>query len=214
MLFRSGKLETRIQNLEYYTALNALEKSTTSFNVRDTDGNDRFKLGLLVDPFSGHNVGDPTNPDYKCSIDIVNRDMLPSFVQKSYNLDLTVGSTGFMQRGDLITAVFSEEAFISQPLASRSVNVNPYSVFDWIGKVVLSPNNDFWKDTRAIPTNINNSNGLLDNIAVGSNPSGSNFNQWNNNTFGILTTIDPPGQIDNILYPLSGFTVNTAAHRR
>ena len=140
--------------------------------------------------------------------------MLPSFVQKSYNLDLTVGSTGFMQRGDLITAAFSEEAFISQPLASRSVNVNPYSVFDWIGKVVLSPNNDFWKDTRAIPTNINNSNGLLDNIAVGSNPSGSNFNQWNNNTFGRPTTIDPPGQIDSIFFPISGVTVNTSGHRR
>jgi hypothetical protein len=209
-----GKLESRIENLEYYTALNALEKNTAAFNVKDTDGNDRFKNGILVDPFNGHNIGDISNPDYRCSIDIVNRDLFPPFIQKAYNLELIDGATGFYKRGDLITAPIEEETFISQMLASRAVNVNPYSVFDWIGHVTLTPDNDFWKDTAAIPTCVNNANGLLDNVVAGNDPAGSIFNQWNNNQYGVPQTKFTPGSDEKMTFPLSGTTVNVSGHRR
>lgn len=184
-----GKLEKRLENLEYYTSLNALEKTTTLFEVRDSDGLDRFKNGILVDNFTGHNIGDPTNPDYKCSIDIAEKVMRPEFRQKAYSLSLAAGSTGFTQRGDLITKAFTDVLFINQPLASRSVNVNPFAVFAWNGNLTLTPNNDFWKDTRAVPSNVANLTGELDNITSGTSPFGTLFNQWNNMWFGTETQI-------------------------
>ena len=42
-----GKLENRIANLEYYTALNLL-KETVSQNILDANGNNRFKMDLLL----------------------------------------------------------------------------------------------------------------------------------------------------------------------
>lgn len=44
-----GVLQNRIENLEYYTTLNSLEKSASSMTIRDEMGQDRFKNGIFVD---------------------------------------------------------------------------------------------------------------------------------------------------------------------
>ena len=49
-----GKLEQRIENVEYYTALNLLEAEAQSLEVVDSNGLNRFKSGFLVDNFKGH----------------------------------------------------------------------------------------------------------------------------------------------------------------
>lgn len=74
-----AKLEKRISNLEEQVTLNSLEKETSSFSIKDQDGLDRFKNGFIVDNFSGHNVGNVQDPDYECSIDIINKTLRPSF---------------------------------------------------------------------------------------------------------------------------------------
>lgn len=181
-----GKLEKRIEKLEYYTSLNALEQNTALFNVRDVDGLERYKNGILVDSFNGHNVGDVFNNDYHCSIDIENKELRPEFRQKAYKLSPAV-LTGATQVGNLITKSFTHSSFIDQTLASRSVNVNPYSVFSWVGDLQITPSTDFWKDTKTIPTNVFNPNGEFDNIENGNNPFGSLFNQWNNMWTGTET---------------------------
>ena len=56
-----GELEKKINQLEYYTALNLLEKDAKSFQVQDENGLDRFKSGFVVDNFSGHSIGDVQN---------------------------------------------------------------------------------------------------------------------------------------------------------
>jgi hypothetical protein len=181
-----GKLEKRIENVEYYTSLSALEQNTTLFNVKDTAGTDRFKNGILVDSFSGHNIGDVSNADYHCSMDIQAQELRPEFRQKGYKLT-PVSFTGATGVGNLITASYGATSFVTQTVASRSVNVNPFSVFNWIGKVTLSPNNDFWKDTKLVPRNVNNPDGALDNVTAGKNPFGTLFNQWNSMWFGTET---------------------------
>ena len=183
-----GKLEKRIEKLEYYASLNALEQNTALFNVRDIDGVERFKNGILVDTFNGHNVGDVSNNDYHCSIDLENKELRPEFRQKAYKLTPALLS-GATQRGNLITKSFTDAEFITQTLASRSVNVNPYSVFAWNGNLTLTPNTDFWKDTKTVPTNVFNPNGELDNIESGNNPFGSLFNQWNTMWSGTETRV-------------------------
>ena len=68
-----GRLEKRIQNVEYYTQLSLLEADAQSLQIQDANGFDRFKNGFVVDNFTGHNVGDVGNNDYKLSIDRAKR---------------------------------------------------------------------------------------------------------------------------------------------
>jgi hypothetical protein len=74
-----AKLEKRISNLEQTVTLNALEKETAQFSIKDQDGLDRFKNGFIVDNFTGHRVGNVLDPDYECSIDIIERVLRPAF---------------------------------------------------------------------------------------------------------------------------------------
>ena len=54
-----GKLETRIKNIEYYTQLSLLEQQAINTQIQDAStGLDRFKNGIIVGSFKGHNVGD------------------------------------------------------------------------------------------------------------------------------------------------------------
>ncbi len=46
-----GSLEKRIENLEYYTALNLIEKDAEMMSIKDVNGLDRTKNGILVDSF-------------------------------------------------------------------------------------------------------------------------------------------------------------------
>ena len=65
-----GKLEGRIENLEYYTQLSLLEHQAQNLQIQDADGFDRFKNGFIVDNFTGHNIGDVGNVNYKGAIDM------------------------------------------------------------------------------------------------------------------------------------------------
>ena len=51
-----GRLEQRLENVEYYTALNLLEAETQSLEVLNSNGLNRFKSGFLVDNFKGHAI--------------------------------------------------------------------------------------------------------------------------------------------------------------
>lgn len=187
-----SKLEDRIVNLEYYAALSALEQSTSTFNVVDANGNTRFNNSILVDSFTGTNISDVFNPDNTCSIDIADQELRPAFLQRSYALSLisTDGATGYTQRGDLVTAAFDDSnTVVSQPQATTPINLNPFSVFDWVGSLTITPNNDTWYDIQVGPINLTSPNGIYDNFHPGAvNPYGSLYNQWNNLWYGVHTT--------------------------
>lgn len=105
-----GRLEKRISNLEQVVTLNALEKETAAFSIKDQDGLDRFKNGFVVDNFTGHKVGNVSDPDYECSVDIVEKVLRPAF--NTIGIDLleqarTVterNSAGYrMHEGNIVT---------------------------------------------------------------------------------------------------------------
>lgn len=76
-----GKLDRRITNLEYYTSLNLLEKSTESLSVKDAFGLERFKNGFVVDNFTSFGVMDPTST---IAIDFRNNELRPKFNRKTF----------------------------------------------------------------------------------------------------------------------------------
>jgi hypothetical protein len=181
-----GRLEKRIQHVEYYTSLSLLEKESEALDIKDTAGLDRFKNGILVDAFMGHSVGNVLSADHKCSIDFKQQIMRPPFV--SNNTDViydSSASTGVTKTGDLITLPFTSTPVVTQTVASKAINVNPFAVLAWIGNVELNPPSDNWIDTANRPEVIVNlqgeNSGWESLVGLG---FGSQWDDWQQITTG------------------------------
>ena len=194
-----GKLENRIRNVEYYTQLSLLEADAQSLQIQDADGFDRFKNGFVVDNFTGHNVGDVGNNDYKLSIDRARGEARTPFNEDVIELeerddDLTAivaadrTAANYQKTGDLLTLPYTETNLIEQPYATKTENLNPFLVFNWIGDIDLDPPVDEWKETRVAPElTVNLTSGSWDNLVRerGLNnsstteiPVGTEWNEW------------------------------------
>ncbi len=154
-----GKIEKRVDNLEYYSSFNQLEKSTESLNIKDANGFDRFKNGFVTDNFTNFTATDTGHHEFECAVDTQNKELRPSFVSKNVNLVLDKdNSTNVKIHGDVITADYNETMYIDQPYASKSISVNPYYIFNWTGELKLSPDVDAWKDLSTKPDLVVNVN--------------------------------------------------------
>jgi len=202
-----GKLERRIENVEYYTQLSLLETSAQSLQIQDANGFDRFKNGFVVDNFTGHNIGDAGNIDYKVSMDYAAGEMRPTFNEDAIALEerdddgsaivaADRTAANYAKTGDLITLPYTETTLIDQPYASKTVNVNPFGIFTWIGSIALSPQTDEWKETERAPDLvISNDDGSWDTLVKNSgNPNltsvemGTVWNEWQNHWTGVSTS--------------------------
>lgn len=158
-----GKLEKRLNNVEYYTALTLLEKDAEALVIKDAAGLDRFKNGILVDDFAGHSIGDVRNADYKCAVDYQSRYLRPSFLSNMADLTYISGSsTGVQKTGDLITLPYTTTALVSQTQATSFTSVNPFDVQHWMGVITLSPSSDMWVAKNNRPEVIINATGEND----------------------------------------------------
>lgn len=181
-----GKLEKRIDNLEYYTSLSLLEQQTESLKIEDSAGIDRMKNGFIVDNFTGHGVGDVESPDYRCSVDMNKGELRPFFSMKNVNL-IEKASTAsarsaanYAQYGDIITLpILQNIPLIKQQYGSRLENINPFAVFTFLGDVKLNPQTDEWFETDRRPDIINNIEGNFNTIATISERSGVLGTVWN-----------------------------------
>ena len=193
-----GRLENRIKNIEYYTQLSLLEADAQSLQIQDSNGFDRFKNGFVVDNFTGHNVGDVGNNDYKLAIDrgrgeartLFNEDIVElEEVDDDGSAILAADRTsaGYATTGDLVTLPYTETTVIEQPFATKTENLNPFLVFNWIGNVELDPPLDEWKETTTAPEIVANVNGTFDNLArergldnttTSEIPVGTEWNEW------------------------------------
>ena len=189
-----GRLEDRITNLEYFTSLSLLEKSAADEQIVDTNNVDRFKNGFVVDPFYGHNIGDPSDPDYRVAIDGDKGEARPTFFEGNTNFTLTTGSSSnFQVTGDVLSLPYTETTIIEQPFASGHENVNPYDVFAWIGQIDLTPESDEWKDTDTRPELIIDNEGLFDvvnNLSNADGVFGAVWNEWQTQWTGRETRDD------------------------
>ena len=175
-----GKLDKRVKNLEYYTALSLLEQSAANTQLFDASNFSRTKNGFLVDGFRGHNVGDASHPDYACAIDKAAGTLRPKFDSRNVNLVRKTADSGtVVKNASLMTLPHTSAAYITQPYSSVAVNVNPYNVFTWSGSVTLSPESDEWKETDVRPDVIINDEGLYDQFVTMAEETGILGTQWN-----------------------------------
>jgi len=195
-----GTLEKRITNLEYYTSLNLLEQSAKSLEITDDTGANRFKNGILVDPFRGHSIGDVLNPDHRCAMDRVNGEMRPPFLIKSLGLAVTeTNSAHFARLGGFVTLPYTVVTFVDQSLASFAINVNPFNTVAFIGQLKLDPSSDTWVDKNQAPdVNVNIAgdsdawealafqvNKVSANQTFGATTFGTMWDDWETDNFGV-----------------------------
>jgi hypothetical protein len=146
-----GVLEKRIETLEYYETLSRLEAQASSQVILDEFGLERTKYGILVDDFTGHSVGDVLNLDYKCSINKVTGSLGPAWLRKSFDMRIT-DTTNIAISRDRATLDYDEVTFISQPMATRYENVQPFMLADFIGDILLDPSVVSFVSTTIAPT--------------------------------------------------------------
>ena len=155
-----GSLEKRIENLEYYTSLSLLEQSTVSkqdLSILDSTGLPRYKNGIMVDSFIDKTVANFNARDFSSSIDIVNNLARNTFNITSAKIfsNSSILNSGVEFNGPLLTLTGTTETFITQNLASKSVNINPFNVINYVGSVKIDPPSDVWtSNTRVEAQNI------------------------------------------------------------
>jgi hypothetical protein len=147
-----GVIEKRVENLEYYTTLSLIEQDTLNkqdFSILDTTNLPRFKNGIITDSFRGQSVMDFENLDFKASIDSINKEMRPSVNVHQYGLQYdTANSIDCLDSGQFITISANSIAFVEQNLASGIIEVNPFQVVKFLGRIKLNPASDNWIDTE------------------------------------------------------------------
>jgi len=171
-----GRLEKRIQQVEYYTSLSLLETETQNLQITDGNGLNRFKSGFFVDNFKRHDSHQISHPDFSASIDAKSGYLRPGHYTTC--VDLIVGSKSFIgigttanptldidfltdidgenikKTGRLLTLDYTETEAIKQIYASRVENVNPFLIVFYSGDIVINPDSDTWTDTKRVNANI------------------------------------------------------------
>jgi hypothetical protein len=184
-----GRLEKRIENLEYYASLNLLELNADSTTILDSSGLTRFKNGIIVDSFNGHKVGDVRSYDYMCSMDFDKGELRPRFITKNARVPVFTGNTNI--KTDITTATldYTLEEYIVQDVATDAVNINPFNYSTYIGRMTLTPDNDVWKDTYVRPQVLVNLEGENDGWeAMSLNPFGTKYGDWQTDWTGKTAT--------------------------
>jgi len=148
-----GLLEKRITNIEYYTQLSLLESDTANLLITDSNGNTRLKNGFLVDNFTSHNIGEPSHPNYKCSISGTHGELRPQHYTTNSSLAYKTVPSNYI-KGDLIMLDYTDQLIIEQPYAAVSENVNPFAVVSWVGLMQIFPASDDWIDENRLPDTV------------------------------------------------------------
>jgi hypothetical protein len=193
-----GKLEKRIENLEYYTALNTLEKSAQDLTVLDSNGLERFKNGILTDSFRGHQVGDVKNFDYRCAMDFEAGELRPPFVTNSIGFTANSSqSTANVEAGTIIVSPYTVKTVITQNVATQAIAVNPFVLSNYAGTLDFFPPGDFWIDTEQRPdvlVNLEGENDAWEQIGAALHDTraagwGNQWGEWNEYVSGKSTTV-------------------------
>lgn len=147
-----GRIDNRVQRLEYYTALNLLEKQAAEMNIPSAvDGQDRFKNGIFVDPFNDFSVGNVTDGEFTAGIDEAAGELIPRFEQNKF--DLQIGNaSGVVNKAGILSLPFAHKQFLTQPYANRVRNCVE-NFWSFKGKLMLTPSYDNFYEVRSAPQN-------------------------------------------------------------
>jgi len=159
-----SNIQTQINDLNYYTALNSLEQTATSMQVPDSNGLNRFKNGILVDDFSSFSTSDTSNPDWSANINKRTRQLSAMQTVTNFPLQNSVILAGgnapsagnykiskVNESTNIFTLPYTISSVAVQQLASNTINVNPFGVAITQGILDINPPMDNWVDNTKEP---------------------------------------------------------------
>ena len=162
-----GKLEKRIERLEYYTTLSILEQQALNMQVKDEIGLDRFKSGFFVDNFEAHKVGNLKSLDYRCAVDPQQSVLRPQSKEDSVRLSEVNtredqrSVSGYQKTGHMVTLPYTPLSLLGNSFASGKLNPNPFVVLQYVGDSTLSPSIDQWYDQSQEPVVVDTNTDLF-----------------------------------------------------
>lgn len=185
-----ARLDKRIQNLELYTSLSIAELATINKNdrtVRDSFGIARPKNGVFVDSFIDKSAADIVKPDFNSAIDIVTRTLRGSFNLASTRVfsNNSTSNQNVEINGPLMLLSSTITPFVVQNRASKTMNINPFNIVNYIGSIVLDPPSDVWRsETRLESQNIDLSGGA-EAADAWSAMKFTDYGNWNTQVVGV-----------------------------
>lgn len=182
-----AKLDHRLTQLEEYTTLSLLERSTLDMQITDGQGNNRFKSGIFVDDFSSTQQMLLTSTrtdgviinESMISLDAGKKIIRPSYCKKAIKMEAGNHLSNVTIHQGIITLKYTSILIDSQPYASTSFPINPYFSFALEGMLTISPHSDFWKDPIALTHYVKNHNNLVRNRVVSWAQMGIIDTVWN-----------------------------------
>lgn len=180
-----NKINARIDRLEYYTSLSLLEQTTSSLLVRSGEtGQNRFKNGILVDPFKNHSIGNTQDPNYMIAIDETKAEARPYFRQQTIGMRFDSTASTAVQKGYVIMLPHTaNNVNQQQPYASKYRNCIEGNIFNYRGTVTLDPPGILDSDITEAPA-INSTLDLASNWVNLANTLnsvyGTQYGNWTN----------------------------------
>lgn len=154
-----GKLEKRIENLEYYTSLTMKELETKDMKITDAEGLDRHKSGFFVTDFSDFGVFSPFENGFQATLVAEKQMVTPLEYSDSIGLKFNKTlSSNYVIKGDKVFLPYTDVVEIEQPYGTSTETINPYMIIKWNPQTTLTPAKDVWYDTKfeAPVTNVRN----------------------------------------------------------
>ena len=215
-----GKLEKRIERLEYYTTLSILEQQALNMQVKDEIGLDRFKSGFVVDNFEAHKVGNLKSLDYRCAVDAQQSVLRPQSKEDSIGL-VEVNTredqravSGYKKTGHMVTLPYSPLSLLGNNFASSTVNPNPFVVLQYVGDSDVSPSIDQWYDSSIEPVVVDTNTDLF-NIFLAKESVKESFSSLHNsfviNWVGATSSFTAINSLGNVNTQVANTSVQTAS---
>lgn len=164
-----GKIEKRVENLEYYVSLNTLEKNAIDISIPDVDGLDRTKYGVFVDSFKSHILGNSRLRDYSCAMDFREGWLQNKIETVGVKLQANTSAAEWSNcvvTSDKILLNYNETISHSQVFASKFAPLAEFLYAGFEGNIIMSPESDIWYSTTQSPDII-----LTDVVVEGTLPS-------------------------------------------
>lgn len=139
-----GKLDKRVNNLEYYTSLSLLEQKTSNLLIpSDVTGSNRFKNGIFVDNFTTSDNLNISDIEFKAKLDDKETSIIPRFTIDKIGLSYANGVNTEINGGVVTLSMNTQVTFISQPFATDAITagitVTPIANSGGGGGGIISP---------------------------------------------------------------------------
>ena len=187
------RLKNRIEKIEDAVTMTLLEQQTLNMSVKDQNGLDRYKNGIIVDNFKTFNAADIAHPEFKAALDTNKGILRPQFKQNNLRLAFEIArSENIINKGNMAIKKYEHDLFIQNANATQSVSINPYFIFCKNGNMSISPNIDTWAEDQYLPNlvmNVDTGVEALREVADAAKLTGTKYGSWADFNTSIVTDV-------------------------